>query len=145
MTGGLEMHPLFISIGNIPGHVRMAATSHTWQCIAFMPIPKFEAPKGCQSVLQNCVWHKCIKIITAGLQYLARTGGFILDPHGHQHLCFTPLAAWTAVSQSVDLGRSNNPNTTPTKDYKNVRVVVYLRGVQRGYAEEGERGSTPTG
>jgi len=51
----------------------------------------------------------------------------------------------TAVSQSVDLGRSNNPNTTPTKDYKNVRVVVYLRGVQRRCAEEGERGSTPTG
>ena len=49
-----------------------------------------------------------------------------------------------AVSQSVDLGQNNNPNTTPTKDYK-VRVVVYLRGVQRGYAEEGERGSTPTG
>ena len=50
-----------------------------------------------------------------------------------------------AVSQSVDLGRSNNPNTTPTKDYEKVRVVVYLCGVQRGYAEEGERGSTPTG
>ena len=50
-----------------------------------------------------------------------------------------------AVSQSVDLGRSNNPNTTPTKDYKIVRVVVYLCGVQRGCAEEGERGSTPTG
>jgi len=51
----------------------------------------------------------------------------------------------STVSQSVDLGRSNNPNTTPTKDYEIVRVVVYLRGVQRGYAEEGERGSTPTG
>ena len=49
------------------------------------------------------------------------------------------------VSQSVDLGQSNNPNTTPTKDYKNVQVVVCLCGVQRGYAEEGERGSTPTG
>jgi len=44
----------------------------------------------------------------------------------------------------VDLGRSNNPNTTPTKDYENVQVVVYLCGVQRGCAEE-ERGSTPTG
>jgi len=50
-----------------------------------------------------------------------------------------------AVSQSVDLGQNNNPNTTPTKDYEIVRVVVYLRGVQRGCAEEGERGSTPTG
>ena len=49
------------------------------------------------------------------------------------------------VSQSVDLGWSNNPNTTPTKDYEKVRVVVCLRGVQRGCAEEGERGSTPTG
>ena len=49
------------------------------------------------------------------------------------------------VSQSVDLGQNNNPNTTPTKDYENVRVVVYLRSVQRGCAEEGERGSTPTG
>jgi len=49
------------------------------------------------------------------------------------------------VSQSVDLGRSNNPNTTPTKGYKKVRVVVCLRSVQRGCAEEGERGSTPTG
>ena len=50
-----------------------------------------------------------------------------------------------AVSQSVDLGRSNNPNTTPTKDYEIVQVVVYLRGVPSGCAEEGERGSTPTG
>jgi len=49
------------------------------------------------------------------------------------------------VSQSVDLGQNNNPNTTPTKDYEIVQVVVYLRGVQRGCAEEGERGSTPTG
>jgi len=49
------------------------------------------------------------------------------------------------VSQSVDFGRSNNPNTTPTKDYEIVQVVVYLHSVQRGYAEEGKRGSTPTG
>jgi len=49
------------------------------------------------------------------------------------------------VSQSVDLGQSNNPNTTPTKDYEIVQVVVYLCSVQRGCAEEGDRGSTPTG
>ena len=55
------------------------------------------------------------------------------------------LVCASGVSQSVDLGQNNNPNTTPTKDYKNVRVVVYLRSVQRGCAEEGERGSTPTG
>jgi len=56
-----------------------------------------------------------------------------------------PLVHQPTVSQSVDLGWSNNTNTTPTKDYKIVRVVVYLRGVQRGCAEEGKRRSTPTG
>jgi len=58
------------------------------------------------------------------------------------------VAPWNLtynVSQSVDLGQNNNPNTTPTKDYEKVQVVVYLHGVQRGCAEEGERGSTPTG
>jgi len=64
-------------------------------------------------------------------------------PARPQHECRAPLRP--GVSQSVDLGQSNNPNTTPTRDYENVQVVVYLRGVQRGYAEEGERGSTPTG
>ena len=40
-----------------------------------------------------------------------------------------------AVSQNVDLGQSNNQNTTPTKDYENVQVVVCLCDVQRGCAE----------
>jgi len=30
----------------------------------------------------------------------------------------TEVTRSTAVSQSVDLGQNNNPNTTPTKDYK---------------------------
>jgi len=69
----------------------------------------------------------------------------------HQHEILQRfMAPWIdvqlpVVSQSEDLGQNNNPNTTPTRDYENVQVVVYLRGVQRGYAEEGERGSTPTG
>jgi len=63
----------------------------------------------------------------------------------YQEFDFVAHPVVGGVSQSVDLGRSNNPNTTPTKDYENVQVVVYLHGVQRGCAEEGERGSTPTG
>jgi len=43
----------------------------------------------------------------------------------------------TTVSQSVDLGQSNNPNTTLTKDYKIVRVVVYFRSGQRDVLRRG--------
>ena len=60
-------------------------------------------------------------------------------------LLLNPSVNAPTVSQSVDLGQSNNPNTTPTKDYEIVQVVVYLHGVQKGCAEERERGSTPTG
>jgi len=64
---------------------------------------------------------------------------------GALEVCPKNVLEVAGVSQSVNLGQNNNPNTTPTKDYENVRVVVYLHGVQRGCAEEGERGSTPTG
>jgi hypothetical protein len=96
MTGVLEMHPLFISIGNIPGHIRMAATSHAWQCVAFMPIPKFDVPSTCQTILQHCLWHKCVDIVTDSLKCAMVNGRIMVDPHGHRHNCFTLLAAWTA-------------------------------------------------
>ena len=64
--------------------------------------------------------------------------------YGSYEWLVMPFGLTNTVSQSVDLGQSNNPNTTPTKDYEIVQVVVCLRGVQRGCAE-GERGSTPTG
>ncbi|KAL4062740.1 hypothetical protein J3A83DRAFT_4363134 [Scleroderma citrinum] len=91
MTGGLEMHPLFISIGNIPGHICMAATSHAWQCVVFMPIPKFNTPKACQLILQAHVWHNCVNIVTMGLKCLAHIRGYMPDSHGNLQYCFTPL------------------------------------------------------
>ena len=51
-TGGLEMHPLFITIGNINSNIRMKATSHAWQCVAFIPMPKFEVHPDYQTILQ---------------------------------------------------------------------------------------------
>jgi len=96
MTGGLEMHPLFISIGNIPGRICMSATSHAWRCVVFMPIPKFDAPKAHRTILQTRIWHRCTDIVTAGLKRIAQTGSFMLDPHGYLRHCFTPLVAWTA-------------------------------------------------
>jgi len=36
----------------------------------------------------------------------------------HSELTYLPYFLCYDVSQSVDLGRSNNPNTTPTKDYE---------------------------
>ncbi|KAG1830798.1 hypothetical protein EV424DRAFT_1470212 [Suillus variegatus] len=46
-TGGLEMHPLFITIGNLDSEVRSKATLRAWRCIAYMPIAKFQSKDGC--------------------------------------------------------------------------------------------------
>ncbi|KAI5993923.1 hypothetical protein EDD15DRAFT_2166736 [Pisolithus albus] len=41
-TGNLEMHPLFLTIGNINSDICMKAMVHAWCCVAFMPTVKFE-------------------------------------------------------------------------------------------------------
>lgn len=37
--GELEMHLVFMTIGNIQSDVRMQTTSYAWYCVAFLPIP----------------------------------------------------------------------------------------------------------
>ena len=51
-TGGLEMHPLFITIGNIDSDICMKATFYIWQYVAFVPMPKFETYPDYQIILQ---------------------------------------------------------------------------------------------
>ncbi|KAI5993810.1 hypothetical protein F5J12DRAFT_907305 [Pisolithus orientalis] len=51
--GGLEMHPLFLTIANIDADVHMKATAHAWQCVAFVPIVKFEVHSDYQTILQS--------------------------------------------------------------------------------------------
>ena len=88
MTGGLEMHLLFISIGNILGHIRIAATSHTGWCVTLMPIPKFDVPMTCQSILHHCCWHRCTDIVMDSLKCTIANGHIMVDPHRFQHNCF---------------------------------------------------------
>ncbi|KAL4080505.1 hypothetical protein J3A83DRAFT_4355613 [Scleroderma citrinum] len=117
------MHPLFISIGNIPGHICMAATSHAWQCVVFMPIPKFNTPKACQLILQAHVWHNCVNIVTMGLKCLAHIRGYMPDSHGNLQYCFTPLVAWTAdlPEQLMIAGISKNASPVTEVTHKQFR------------------------
>lgn len=121
-TGGLEMHPLFLTTGNIRSDVRMKATSHAWNLVAFMPIPKFDVHPEYQMILQARVWHKCVDIICANLKIAARTGVYIPDPVGDLRYCFTPLVAYTADLPEQQLiagvSRSSSPVTLArTQDF----------------------------
>ncbi|KAG1893228.1 uncharacterized protein F5891DRAFT_1131356 [Suillus fuscotomentosus] len=67
-TGGLEMHPLFMTIGNIQS----------------------------DTLLQTRLWHKCVDLVCSKLKIAARVGEFMVDPSAHRHFCFTPLISHIA-------------------------------------------------
>ncbi|KAG2113016.1 uncharacterized protein F5147DRAFT_744309 [Suillus discolor] len=96
MSGGLEMHPVFLTIANIQSEVRMKATAHAWRCVAFIPIPKFDVHADFQTLLHARLFHKCMDMIFAKCKVAARVGEYMSDSMGYIRHCFTPLVAYTA-------------------------------------------------
>ncbi|KAG2122975.1 hypothetical protein BD769DRAFT_1359974 [Suillus cothurnatus] len=93
ITGGLEMHPVFLTIGNIDSDIRSKATLRAWRCIAYMPIAKFRVHPDYQTILQARLWHKCMDLVLANLKAAALDGCFMPDPSRYIRYAFTPLVA----------------------------------------------------
>ncbi|KIM56952.1 hypothetical protein SCLCIDRAFT_29251 [Scleroderma citrinum Foug A] len=83
-TGGLEMHPVFLTIGNIQSDIRMQATSHAWRCIAFIPSPEFNIRADFRTILLARVFHWSLDVVTASLKVAAKDGTALVDPCGNQ-------------------------------------------------------------
>ncbi|KAG2347324.1 hypothetical protein BDR05DRAFT_1040781 [Suillus weaverae] len=97
-TGGLEMHPLFLTIGNIQADIRMKVTSHAWRCTAFMPIPTFIVNSDFQTLLQSRLWHKCMDLVCSNLKIAARVGEYMVDPLARMRYSDT----YTLIQQLCD-------------------------------------------
>ncbi|KAG2033349.1 hypothetical protein BDR03DRAFT_935693 [Suillus americanus] len=93
-----RMHLLFMTIGNIQSDVRMKATSHAWRCVVFMPTPKFIVNLDYQTLLQTCLWHKCVDLVCLKLKIAACVGEFMVNASANRCFCFTPL-----ISHITDL------------------------------------------
>ncbi|KAG2127113.1 hypothetical protein DEU56DRAFT_915826 [Suillus clintonianus] len=119
MSGGLEMHPVFLTIGNIQSEVRMKATAHAWSCVAFIPIPKFDVHGDFQTLLHARLFHKCMDLIFAKCKVATRIGEYMPDPMGYLRHCFTPLVAYTADLPEAQLiacvSKSASPLTMATQ------------------------------
>ncbi|KAG2056873.1 hypothetical protein BDR06DRAFT_1039624, partial [Suillus hirtellus] len=112
-TGGLEMHPTFLTIANIRSDICMKATAHTWSCIAYMPIPQFICNPEFSSLLQACVWHRCMDIVCMNLKEAAAVGASMVDPLGLLRYGFTPLVAYTADLPEQQMVSCVSKNTSP--------------------------------
>ncbi|KAG2352868.1 hypothetical protein BDR07DRAFT_1454796 [Suillus spraguei] len=82
-TGSLEMHPTFLTIGNIHSEIRMKATSHAWACIAYIPVPEYVVNSEFSGLLEARVWHKCMDLVLQNLKVTAEVGEFMVDPMGY--------------------------------------------------------------
>ena len=95
-TGALEMHPVFVTIGNIQSDVRMQATSYAWRCVAFIPTPEFKIHSDFRSLLSARLFHHCQDIVFASLKEAAERGAQMTDALGYVRRCFTPLVGYIA-------------------------------------------------
>ncbi|KAG1842345.1 hypothetical protein F4604DRAFT_1689986 [Suillus subluteus] len=112
-TGGLEMHPTFLTIANIRSDIRMKATAHAWSCVAYMPIPQFVCHPDFASLLQARVWHRCMDIVFQNVKSAAATGTQMVDPVGNLRYSFTPLVAYTADLPEQQLIACVSKNASP--------------------------------
>ncbi|KAI6144394.1 hypothetical protein BKA82DRAFT_29322 [Pisolithus tinctorius] len=113
-TGGLEMHPVFITIGNIQSDVRMQASSHAWHCIAFMPVPVFEVHPDFQTILTSRLFHRCMDIVFASLKTVTSDVAYIADlPEQQLVTCVAKNASPITTAVLSDFGDSvpQNPRT----------------------------------
>ncbi|KAG2148850.1 hypothetical protein DEU56DRAFT_909164 [Suillus clintonianus] len=120
ITGGLEMHPIFVTLGNINSEVRSKATLRAWRCVAYMPISKFRVHPDYQSILQARLWHKCMDLIFANLKAAAAGGCFMTDPFRYIHRVFTPLVAHVCdlpeATMIAAVAKNASPLTMATKE-----------------------------
>lgn len=97
MTGNRIAHPLLMTCANIHMDIRMKSSNHPFLLLALLPCPKFlYSPKSMHGPLENRVLHHCLDIICHPLKIAAQLGYTMSDPHGYNHLCYTPLAVYIA-------------------------------------------------
>jgi len=112
-TGGLEMHPIFMTISNIQSDIRMQAMSHAWRCIVFIPLLSFKVHSNFQTILQAWVFHWLLDVIITLLKDAADQGCDLTDPSRLIRNCYTPLVAYIADLPEQQLIACMSKNTSP--------------------------------
>ncbi|KAG1882075.1 hypothetical protein F4604DRAFT_1879530 [Suillus subluteus] len=131
-TGGLEMHPLFITIGNLDSEIRSKATLQAWRCIAYMPIAKFRVHPDYQGILQARLWHKCVDLVCTSLKVAAKDGCFMPDPSRYIHYVFMPLVAHVCdLPEATMIATEVDPWDLDA--FQKAAKAVHLSGVHMPY------------
>ncbi|KAG1759913.1 hypothetical protein EDD22DRAFT_781898, partial [Suillus occidentalis] len=128
-TGGLEMHSLSITIGNLNSDVRSKATLRAWRCVVYMPVAKFRVHPDYQGILQARLWHKCVDLICANLKVAAKDGCFMPDPSRYIRYVFTPLIAHVCDLPEATMITTVMVDPWDLDKFQKAAKAVHLSGV----------------
>ena len=82
----------------------MKSNSHAFLLITPLPCPKFlNKHRPTRGVLESCVVHLCLDIITKPLKLAARARRMMADPSGFSCFCFTSLASYIVDTPEATL------------------------------------------
>lgn len=104
-SGDKNMHPIYISIGNIRKDVRNKPSHHAWMLLAKLPTHKFAALKAqldarqteknaMPGILQKRLFHRCMGIVLGPLRSMEVTTA--IDVSGFRRHVMAVLMAWLA-------------------------------------------------
>ncbi|KAG1870313.1 hypothetical protein F4604DRAFT_1881252 [Suillus subluteus] len=114
-TGGLKMHPIFITIGNLDSE--------------FCVHPDY------QTILQAQLWHKCVDLVCTNLKLAAKTGCIMPDPSRFIHYVFMPLVAHVCdlPEASMIAAISKTTDVWDLNKFQKAAKAVNLSGVHMPY------------
>ncbi|KAG1897426.1 uncharacterized protein F5891DRAFT_1129905 [Suillus fuscotomentosus] len=98
MMGDRVVHPLLISLANIPMSTRLKTSLNSFVLTALLPMPKFLHKKKCMhGVLEDRLVHQCLDLVLEPLKRAAHEGIMLSDPVGS-----TTLAQIATAHSKVD-------------------------------------------
>jgi hypothetical protein len=96
LSGDKKAWPLYLSIGNIPSHVRNAQNQRAWVLIGYIPVVYFDDDRDIQTTLVNRLFHQCVEFILQPLVKTGNEGIMLTDARGDVRRCYPRLAAYIA-------------------------------------------------
>lgn len=104
-SGDKNMHPVYLSIGNIQKDVRNKPSRQGWMLLAKLPTSKFATfkasldasdaeKKAMTGILQKRLFHRCMKVVLDPLRKMEVT--LAVDAEGYERRVMAVLMAWLA-------------------------------------------------
>ncbi|PPR06007.1 hypothetical protein CVT24_004719 [Panaeolus cyanescens] len=93
---GQQSYPVYITIGNLPKHIRRKPTRQSQMLLAYLPTTKLEhvTNKSSRRRCMSNLFHHCMRHITKPLERAGKNGLLLLSGDGKARRCYPILAAY---------------------------------------------------